>query len=93
MNTHEEPRKPMTSRGIAIAAAVAGMFTAVSAPTIASADDKRPVHCQGINACKGQSDCKTAKSSCKGQNSCKGQGYKDVATEKECKDKGGTPVK
>lgn len=82
----------MTNRGVAIAAAVAGMFTAMSAlPAVASAGDK--VFCQGINSCKGQSDCKSAKNSCQGKNSCKGQGGKYVSSEKECKEKGGTPVK
>ena len=33
------------------------------------------VHCEGVNACKGMSDCKSANSSCKGQNACKGQGF------------------
>jgi hypothetical protein len=28
-----------------------------------------------VNACKGQSACKTATSSCQGHNACKGQGY------------------
>ena len=32
------------------------------------------VPCTGVIACKGQSACKTAKSSCKGMNACKGQG-------------------
>lgn len=29
------------------------------------------VHCVGVNACKGTSDCKTAGNACKGQNACK----------------------
>ena len=32
------------------------------------------VHCMGINSCKGQGSCKSAKNACKGQNSCKGEG-------------------
>jgi len=51
----------MTSRGMAIATAVAGLFTAAATlPAVAAADEKGKVACQGINACKGQSDCKTA---------------------------------
>ncbi len=34
------------------------------------------VHCYGVHACKGNSDCKTTDHSCKGMNSCKGQGFK-----------------
>ena len=44
--------------------------------------------CLGVNACKGKSDCKTAKSECKGHNACKGQGYLMLSKE-ECEQKGG----
>ena len=52
-----------------------------------AAGDK--VHCYGVNSCKGQADCKTAKNECKGQASCKGMGFK-AASAKECLDKSGT---
>ena len=42
------------------------------------------VQCAGANACKGQSACKTAKSSCKGQNACKGQGFVNTGSSFEC---------
>jgi hypothetical protein len=42
------------------------------------------VPCTGANACKGQSACKTAKSSCKGQNACKGQGFVNAGSSFEC---------
>ena len=45
--------------------------------------------CEGVNSCKGTSECATANSSCKGQNSCAGHGWISL-TEKECTDKGGT---
>jgi hypothetical protein len=48
------------------------------------------VHCSGINACKGQSACKTANSSCKGLNACKGQGWLPTASAAECTSAGGT---
>ena len=44
--------------------------------------------CFGVNACKGQSECKTAASSCKGLNACKGQGFLGL-TEAECSSAGG----
>ncbi|NOT65729.1 MAG: hypothetical protein HOP06_06860 [Methylotenera sp.] len=47
------------------------------------------VHCVGINACKGTSDCKTADNACKGQNVCKGIGFTST-TAKDCAAKGGT---
>jgi hypothetical protein len=80
----------MNSRGIAIAAAVAGLVAA-AAPALVHAQsgqtDKK-VRCGGINECKGKSACNTAKNGCSGQNACKGQGWV-YSTEKECKDKGG----
>jgi hypothetical protein len=83
----------MNSRGIAIAAAVAGLVAA-AAPTLVHAQsgqaDKK-VRCEGINECKGKGACNTAKNACAGKNACKGQGWVNV-TEKECKDKGGKVV-
>jgi len=58
----------------AMAAAAAMMFTSV-VPTASFAADAAPVHCMGVNSCKGQSACKSANNSCKGTNSCKGQGW------------------
>ena len=52
-----------------------------------AASDK--VHCYGVNDCKGQADCKTAKNECKGQGSCKGMGFK-ASSAKECLSKDGT---
>jgi len=48
------------------------------------------VHCEGVNECKGKGGCKTAANACAGQNGCKGKGFTDVASEDECKSKGGT---
>ena len=31
--------------------------------------------CFGVNGCKGQGNCKSAKNDCKGKNGCKGQGW------------------
>lgn len=60
--------------GIAIATAVAGLFTmAAAAPAFASDDGS--VKCEHSSSCKGQGACATAKNSCKGQNACKGEGF------------------
>lgn len=65
--------------GIALATAAAGLFSlgAVAGDTGAGTEGK--VQCDGVNACKGASDCKTAKSACKGQNACKGTGFKEMS--------------
>jgi hypothetical protein len=77
--------------GAAIAVAAAGLFMSQTIVPVAAADEAK-VHCTGANACKGKSDCATAKNSCKGTNSCKGQGWLDV-DEKTCRAKGGVPEK
>lgn len=71
--------------GLALATAAAGMFLAVGAmsPTMVAAGEAK-VKCEGVNACKGNSDCKTANSNCKGLNGCKGQGFQ-LLSKKECK--------
>lgn len=74
--------------GAALAVGAAAMFAL--APAFASDTTSAPmVHCQGGNACKGQSACKTADNSCKGQNSCKGKGVVEMSKE-DCEKAGGT---
>jgi uncharacterized membrane protein len=74
--------------GIAAAAAVMALSSA-SLPGVTQAADAKTVHCYGVNSCKGQSDCKSAKHDCKGMNSCKGQGFKDL-TAQTCAKQGGS---
>ncbi len=53
---------------------------------------KKPatVHCFGVNACKGKSECAVeGKHECSSQNSCKGQGWLSL-TKKACKKQKGT---
>lgn len=50
--------------GAALAMAAATMFAGV-ATQVQAAD--ATVHCYGVNACKGQNDCKTKDHACKGQ--------------------------
>lgn len=70
--------------GIALATAVAGLFTlATAAPAFAAAGDTAKVKCEHSSSCKGQGACKQASNSCKGQNACKGEGFtmqKDAAS-------------
>lgn len=75
--------------GALVAGAAAALFAAGGlAPIVAHAEDAM-VHCMGVNACKGKSDCATANNGCKGQNACKGKGFKAM-TQKACIDAGGT---
>ena len=79
-----------TKSGISIAAAAALIaLSGASIPGTAAAKDAPTVHCYGVNACKGQSDCKSGKHDCKGMNSCKGQGFKALTTQ-ACTAQGGS---
>lgn len=67
----------MTAKGVVIAAA-AGAFFLAGATTggVALADthgDK--MKCEGVNSCKGHSECATEHSECSGKNQCKGKGW------------------
>jgi uncharacterized membrane protein len=74
--------------GIAASAALFALASAAVTSSVSAAESGAPVHCYGVNSCKGTSDCKTAKNECKGQNSCKGQGFKEMSA-KECTTAGG----
>jgi len=69
--------------GLAVAASAAALFIAGCA-SMGSGGTEAKVACNGGNACKGQSECKSANNSCKGQNACKGQGFVSLTAE-ECK--------
>ncbi|MGB9332436.1 MAG: hypothetical protein WCB10_16860 [Steroidobacteraceae bacterium] len=73
-----------TTSGAALATAAAILFgTGFVSIGFAGSDAK--IQCSGVNACKGQSACKSASNACKGQNSCKGKGFLEM-TQEECKD-------
>jgi hypothetical protein len=84
-----------TSRaGLAGAAALLAIATlGIANPSHAAGKDngdkEQPGRCYGINGCKGESLCATAKNECKGHNQCKGQGVV-LKTPSECKALGGT---
>lgn len=70
--------------------ALAASALLLTAPLTLMAGDMEGGHCNGANACKGHSACKTANNGCKGQNACKGQGFVMTANEEECTKLGGT---
>ena len=75
----------------AVALVLSGLASAAEMPAgnMGKSMSNDPVHCYGINSCKGQAECKTASNECKGQNSCKGHGFVSK-TASECKAAGGT---
>jgi uncharacterized membrane protein len=80
--------KLVKTSGAAIALTAATLLISGAVTTSAVHADLTQVKCAGLNACKGQSACKTASSSCQGQNACKGQGFV-MKTKAACKYLGG----
>ncbi len=78
-----------TISGASLAAAAALLLVA-GCSTYDKPAQSAEVQCSGINACKGQSACKSATNSCKGLNACKGQGWLPTASAEECTAQGGT---
>jgi hypothetical protein len=72
----------MSRRSFALASAAAALFVAGAAAPGHAAEEAK-IKCEGVNSCKGHSDCKTATSECAGKNSCKGKGYLKLTAE-EC---------
>lgn len=83
-------------RGTTVASAVALMLAAGC--TNDTGDDNevdtntQSLKCQGINDCKGMSECAGAESDCMGMNECAGMGWITVDSEEECTDGGGTLI-
>jgi uncharacterized membrane protein len=75
--------------GLAGAAALLAIATLGIANPSHAADKEQPGRCYGVNSCKGEGACATAKNDCKGHNQCKGQGVV-LKTPAECKALGGT---
>jgi uncharacterized membrane protein len=95
MNTSNENRSLTTQAAkLALAASAAALFAAATVTPAFAADAEHgtEVKCQGINACKGQTKCKTATNACAGQNSCKGQGWLLSPSADQCEKDGGTVV-
>jgi hypothetical protein len=68
--------------GLALAATAAALFMTGCA-NMGGGETSAKAHCEGANACKGISDCKSVNSSCHGQNACKWQGFVSL-TPAEC---------
>ena len=69
-------------RKLALAAAAAALFL-TQAPAVADEASEAKIRCEGVNACKGASQCHTANNACAGLNECKGKGMLEM-TRGEC---------
>jgi hypothetical protein len=70
------------SQGAVIATAAALLFGSALVG-VANAATETKLSCVGVNTCKGQSACKSARNDCKGQNACKGLGFVEL-TKSDC---------
>lgn len=70
------------TKGAAIATTAALLFGSMLAVEANAATEVK-LSCVGVNTCKGQSACKSARNDCKGQNACKGLGFVEL-TQKDC---------
>lgn len=61
----------LRSGALIAAGAAALILSGCASNGSANTANASSVHCVGVNACKGTSDCKTAGNACKGQNACK----------------------
>jgi hypothetical protein len=70
----------------AILAAAAGALFLAASPALAAEGEgmDAKVKCEGVNSCKGHSECSTAENDCAGKNGCKGKGFM-MMTPEECK--------
>jgi hypothetical protein len=49
----------------------------------------KSIKCEGINSCKGTSECASKTNACNGHNDCAGKGWVSVPSEGDCTSKGG----
>jgi len=75
----------MTKRSaVLVAAAVAIFGSGVASQAVAEHHEAgEKVKCEGVNSCKGHSECQTDQSACNGQNECAGKGWIKMSAE-EC---------
>jgi hypothetical protein len=82
------------SRSVFLATTAAALFASgygFAAEQVSPPTSEALVHCAGINACRGTSECKSATNACKGQNSCARAGW--ISTKRaDCEAKGGKVV-
>src|SRR5260221_6518239 len=70
--------------GATLAAAAATLFLAGAVVSTGSTNaNAAQGKCMGVNACKGQSACKSASNACKGLNACKSHSV-SIASEAHC---------
>jgi uncharacterized membrane protein len=82
-------RNSFAAAAAIVALALAAVHSPAHAGDQSSAQKEQLGRCYGVNTCKGQSLCATAKHDCKGLNDCKGQGV-TVKTPSACVAAGGT---
>lgn len=78
--------------GTVAAAAAFTLLAAAAGVETAAAGQDGGIKCEGVNGCKGLSECKTASHECKGLNGCKGEGWVFKKSAEECQAAGGKVI-
>lgn len=75
----------MNKRSAILAASAAALFVSGAATQGVAGHHEggEMVQCEGVNGCKGQSECATDHSACHGHNDCAGKGWIKMTAE-EC---------
>jgi hypothetical protein len=83
-----------SSNGLLLASTAAALFAsgACLAGDTERSGTEALVHCAGINACQGTTECKSAANACKGRNRCAKAGW-IATTRADCEAKGGKAIK
>ena len=69
---------------VLVAAAAAILASGAATPAVAAHHEGgAKVKCEGVNSCKGHSECQTDHSACHGKNECAGKGWIKLSAE-EC---------
>ncbi len=80
----------LRTTGVVTAITAAALFAAgalvLSSPST-RADES--VKCFGVNACKGQGQCRTTQNQCNGHNKCEGKGWIKMDSAAACEAEGG----
>lgn len=81
------------NKNVMIASAVAAFLAGAScgkAPESNTGSSQQEVKCEGVNECKGTSECASKDgNSCQGLNECKGQGWVTKESKEACESEGG----
>lgn len=83
-----------TKLGIGIATTALALLNGCASDTSGTGNSAEALRCQGINECRGTSECASATdaNACQGMNECRGMGWVSVDSVDDCESAGGTII-